>query len=102
MRRRLAEEDVEPRLGALEGAKVAAVLIHGIFHSCPGGEMVGHTDLFYRGQVDNPEFEIPRAQRSGFNVVLDAFGKPREKKLKARSPAGCRCIVTCSHFEALW
>ena len=49
---RAVRQDFQVRLGTFHGAQVAAAFFDLIFQSGPGGEPVGHTNLFDRWQIN--------------------------------------------------
>ena len=49
---RAIRQDFQVSLGTFHSAQVAAVFFDLVFQSCPGGEPVGHANLFDRGQIN--------------------------------------------------
>src|SRR4029077_9044160 len=82
---RTVGENLQIGFGTFHGAQVAAMLFDLVLESGPRGELVGHTNLFDRSQINYFQIEMLRLQWPGLDVILNALRQAGEEKLESRT-----------------
>ncbi len=74
-------DDLELRLGALDGPQIASMLLDRVGQVHPVRMLVCHPDLFHARDIGDPQMKMGRLNRARFHKILNVLWNSGEQKL---------------------